>query len=114
MSWNIHHTIIVTDWDSRDIEKARALALEYIDEILVTPIFYGYVNPQYTFFIVPDGSKEGWLDSDIMDTNRALFLNKMKESDLCCDYVELQFGGDFGSELTQILRHGDSDLNKID
>ena len=104
MGYFKHHSIIVTSVFKNDIDKARITALQtfkelngYFDEKyedLVTEIFEGIANRQYTFFIIPDGSKEGWTPSDLCNTGRDLFLKWMEENDTGCNYVEVIFGGD--------------------
>jgi hypothetical protein len=48
----------------------------------------------YCFYVLtPDGSKEGWEDSNAMDKVRAEFLALSED-----DCVHVRFGGDFGYE----------------
>lgn len=104
MGYIKHHVIIVTSPFKKDIENARDIAISifkensydpYNDlERLITGIFEGVANSCYTFFIVPDGSKESWSLSDKCDRTRDKFLAWMHGYDTGCDYVEITFGGD--------------------
>ena len=51
------------------------------------------INGYTTYVFAPDGSKEGWEDSDIADEFRARFLEIVKRSKWA-DVVHLQLGGD--------------------
>ena len=69
-------------------------------------------NGQSSFFIAPDGSKEGWATSDNGDNARKEFLDWLLKSDNYCDYVEVIFGGD--DEHERIVRSKDTDLDAED
>jgi hypothetical protein len=104
MGYIKHHSIIVTSPFKTDIETAHNVAKSIFKESsydpynnidnLITGIFEGIVNSCYTFFIVPDGSKEGWNLSDQCDEARNKFLTWMHGNDTGCDYIEIEFGGD--------------------
>lgn len=69
MGYIRHDAIIVTAWDKKYLLPARAKAEE-----LGLPCSYivdSGVNSYVTFLIAPDGSKEGWEESDKGDTARA-------------------------------------------
>jgi hypothetical protein len=65
---------------------------------LVSDLLTGIANEQYTFFIAPDGSKEGWPPSNDCDDAREEFLNWLRDSKFSVDYVQVVFGGDYESE----------------
>lgn len=79
-------------------------------ESLVSEIVHGITNSQATFFIAPDGSKEGWADSNKADEARQEFMDWMLPNDNYCDYVEVRFGGD--NEYEAIVRSQETDLAK--
>lgn len=125
MSYTVNHAIVVTYWRADEVKKAHATALEIYSATfmdgplgdksdgarLVSPVIHGIINDQASFFIAPDGSKEGWWDSDLSDEARRKFMDWLfKESP--CDFVEVQFGGDFHKSI--ITRDRDSDLDKLD
>lgn len=99
-----HHSIIVTGFDKIQINIVRTKAIELFTienydisdhSNLVSNILFG-MNGYMSFFIAPDGSKEGWSDSDFCDNVRAEFIKWMDDNqkDICCDYIEIKFGGD--------------------
>ena len=69
---------------------------------LVSDIIKGLTNGQSSFFIAPDGSKEGWATSNNGDNARKEFLDWLQKADNYCDYVEVIFGGD--DEHERIVR----------
>lgn len=125
MSYTVNHAIVVTYWDENDVKKAHAMALEMYSSAfmdgplgdksdgvrLVSPVIRGIINDQSSFFIAPDGGKEGWHSSNLSDEARRRFMDWLfKESS--CDFVEVQFGGD--SKGSTITRDRNSDLDNID
>lgn len=99
MGYIKHHTIIVTDWND-DIKITHQKAVEIFGQ-LVSPIIPGLVNNQASFFVAPDGSKEGWLDSDKCNDNRDKFITYML-SEGRGDFAEVIFGGD--DDIESVLR----------
>jgi len=100
MGYIKHHTIIVTSWNrehiSKTIEEAKKIFSSYekgAEKLISEPIEY-IVNDGLSFFIAPDGSKEGWAVSENLDKARKDFLDWLAKSDFYCDYVEVAFGGD--------------------
>lgn len=111
MGYLKHHTIVVTGWQEEKVLEAREKAVSIFNEafagylgcrnigdILVSPILSGMVNSQYSFFIAPDGSKEGWEASDMGDNARDNFIKWLKDGrendEHYLDYFEISFGGD--------------------
>lgn len=124
MSSLSHSAVVVTNWDLSELEKAHIEAKRIFKETffneafisdgtdLVTPIFKGIVNSQSTFFIVPDGSKEGWSSSDLGDKARKEFLDWLLKNDNFSDYIEVEFGGD--NNFDRIIRTQETDLNRLE
>ncbi len=73
MGYICHHAIVVTSWDERIIEQAHDRAREIFPE--VSAILASAVNGYRSFFIPPDGSKEGWGDSAVGSDRRTMFVN---------------------------------------
>lgn len=108
MGYIKHNTIIVTSFDSKQLHETRDKAIEIFERsfdaetkqkpygsLLVGEIVNGLVNGQCSFFIAPDGSKEGWETSYNSDIARRKFLDWLSlQSNNYCDYIEIQFGGD--------------------
>lgn len=104
------HTIVVSTWESGHIKAAHAKASEIFD--WVSPICPMKTNGYRAFFIPPDGSKEGWDESDTGNENRTAFISWMRGTDLYLDWVEVQYGDD--SDMTEICRHSDDDWTPLE
>lgn len=99
MGYMRHHAIVVTSGIGDFIEKAHAKA-EYCFP-WVSPISPSAINGYQSFFVPPDGSKEGWEDSDLGDVNRKLFF----------EWLESQQYGDDSSPFDWVcVQYGDDDL----
>lgn len=116
MGYMRHHMIVVTTYDEKLIEQARAKACEIFEapkgafgrHVQVTPITMSPVNMYYSFFVPTDGSKEGWSDSDDGDARRAEFvswLNAQRYSDnsSALKWAEVQYGDE--ERDNRVLRH---------
>ena len=125
MGYIKHHTIIVTDFRHDCIVAVHQKAKEIFKNnfgndvcsrvdgsCIISEVIHGLTNGQYSFFIAPDGSKEGWETSKNGDNARKQFLDWLMLSDYTCDYVELSFGGD--DEYERIVRSKDTDLDYED
>ena len=123
MGYMRHHAIIVTGWPEEKMIEANKRAKKIFEKNfdgepfekgrskrLVSDIIKGLSNDEYSFFIAPDGSKEGWQTSDLGDNARKQFLDWMEAEDNYLDYVELSFGGD--GDYEKITRSRYTDLNK--
>ena len=99
MGYICHHTIVVCSWGDH-INEAHDKAVDLFGE-LVSPIINGLTNGYQSFFVAPDGSKEGWNTSDEMNDNRNEFVIYLKST--YCDWFEIQFGDENGHQY--IVRH---------
>jgi len=83
MGYMRHHAIVVTSWDEQTLlgaqTRARAINATY-DGLsrLVSEITLAAVNGYASFFVAPDGSKEGWDTSDQGDDFREEFVTWLK------------------------------------
>ena len=72
-----HHAIVLTaptaEWLAPVVARARAAGLGD----LMTPVLVAPLNHHASFFIGPDGSYEGWTESDVADMRRAEFLDAL-------------------------------------
>jgi hypothetical protein len=110
MGYIKHNAVIVSGWRVMEAHlKAHEIFKKLGFEQLVSPIINGILNGQDSFFIAPDGSKEGWDTSDECDKARKEFLDWLTKSENYADYIEIRFGGD--DEDVTIVRDKDSDLN---
>lgn len=73
----VHHAIIVIGHHHDKMVELREKCDQIFDKIfdpthcMVTPVIQTPVNSYYTFYISPDGSKEGWAPSDACDDARS-------------------------------------------
>jgi len=96
MGYIKHNAIVVTSWDDEELEKIHNKAKEIFNEQLVSELVKGVINGQCSFFIAPDGSKEGWETSQECDVMRETFTEWLRTEGRMNDYVEVRFGGDDG------------------
>jgi hypothetical protein len=97
MGYMRHHAIIGTSFDVELLNQAHDKAAEL--GMSVTPIIGGATNGYYTFLVGPDGSKEGWRESDRGDAQRADFVlwldaQRHKDDSSNLDWAEVQYGDD--------------------
>lgn len=104
MGYIRHHAMIVTSWRPESVTEAHAEAERLFADTHahVTPIGPPAVNAETSFAVLPDGSKEGWGDSDEADAAREAlkaYLLDMETKGSWCSWVEVNFGGDDGDYL---------------
>lgn len=107
MGYIKHHAIIVTSWDVKQLKEVHNKAVEIFDS-QVSSIVQSKINGYESFFISPDGSKEGWGDSDLGDKRRDVFIDFLESKNYSdgsssLSYVELFYGEDNGD--CKVLRH---------
>lgn len=105
MGYIKHHAIVVTgdvDYINLAHEEAKKIfdnhfskekTYESDSSDVVSNVMRGVANDTRSFFIAPDGSKEGWSMSDVGNDAREDFINWLRKYGKC-DYVEVMFGGD--------------------
>lgn len=99
----IKHNAIVVVAGEDDIEKIHQKAIEIFSktdfkaERLIGSIIPSITNGDASFFIAPDGSKEGWDKSDTCNDLRKELMDWLCDNTYV-DYVEVRFGGDDESE----------------
>lgn len=64
-----HHAMIVVSWKKENIMAAHKMAKRLSP--YTTDIVTGAANDYMSFAVLPDGSKEGWGESDVGDAARA-------------------------------------------
>lgn len=119
MGYMRHHTIVVTSWKKEHLRIAHAEAEsrfgDTCSEIIESPI-----NGYLSFFIAPDGSKEGWYESNKGDEHRDQFIKwilatkeQRKHGDgFYVDWVEVFYGDD--ERLAKITRHSGQHIGDED
>lgn len=106
--------LIVVGLDKGLVAEIEAFREEMPDSArkhLLGPV-YG-VNAYVSYALIPDGSKEGWGDSDQMDEWRERLLELVKndaalENGSYPVWVHLQFGGD--DAATRVVETADSEV----
>jgi hypothetical protein len=100
MGYFIHHAIVVTG-DGEEVVKAHGLAVAIFP--YVSPISPVAINGEQSFFVPPDGSKEGWDESNAGDVRRDQFMTMVEiarekhirgEEGFWVHFAEVQFGHD--------------------
>lgn len=105
MGYMKHHAIIVSGMKGSTDEAFRVA--NSFGMTLIGPseeVTNGYTS----FMVCPDGSKEGWDESDASDVRRDRFVTWLREAPLrrCwVAWVEVQYGDD--DVQTLIVRHSD-------
>jgi hypothetical protein len=100
MGYVQHDTVIVTTDESQapDLDAFRASIPERFRRLVIGPI-PSVVNAYVTCVFLPDGSKEGWVDSDTGDDIRArfvaLFGQRFSDGSSWHDVVHVTYGGDY-------------------
>lgn len=102
MGWIRHHAIVVTGTYDHDkyilVAHAEAKRLFGGTRCAVSPVTLAAQNGTRSFFVAPDGSKEGWEESDDADLAR-------KE---LTDWLDGQRYGDHSSPLAWVeIQYGD-------
>lgn len=101
MGYIRHHAIVITTWKEHLIEKARAKAVKLFGKEQVSRVIKSPMNGYKTVFIAPDGSKEGWYESEEGDDNRLKMeqwvkLQKYEDGSSPIDLAHIQYGDDEG------------------
>lgn len=102
MGYIRHHAVVVTghQWEhdrtpDSDVRDAHAAAVAC--GCVVTRLVDGAINSYSSFMVVPDGSKEGWDESDTGDRARGRFIDWLRKAngeDGWFSWAELVLGDD--------------------
>jgi hypothetical protein len=87
-----HNAIVVTSWDVERLNKALNQALEL--KMTASDIVHSPTNGYCSFFVAPDGSKEGWETSDEGDQKRAAFYEFLKKECVGVVWAGVRYGND--------------------
>lgn len=100
MGYFRHHAILVTDIRKAPVEHLHLLASTLLSEeetlstTMLSEINCSPVNGFYSFVVFPDGSKEGWEESNAGDEFRATFVEHLRETYV--DWCLIQYGDEEG------------------
>ena len=112
MGYYCHHAIIVSSWDM-DLEKLQAARKKIKDRTGLRPtkIVQNGCCWLNSFLVPPDGSKEGWEESERGNDDRDRVIEILRKyeyddgsSPLC--WVEVQFGDENGDD--KVVRTGNT------
>lgn len=106
MGYMSHHSILITSWNQAHLEALHQRAAQIINEesrqvegidahlgYMLTPITDDGINGYRSFCLLPDGSKEGWTESDAGDRIRSRLKEALRQDDNL-RWVEVQYGDD--------------------
>ena len=96
-----HDAIVVHYWERGTLARLREEAKEMGLE--VTEIHTNSFGTS-SFMVCPDGSKEGWPDSDRHDAIRREFKDSMETSNINYEWCHVRFGGDEHNVIGQELQ----------
>jgi hypothetical protein len=77
MGYIKNHAILVTTYDEEKAKEAHSKSMELLPD-LTTELKQSPVNSDYSFAILPDGSKEGWPESQEYDILRNNFCKWLR------------------------------------
>lgn len=99
MGYILHNAIVITSWDDKAIEKAEEAALSFNLCILGPSAKESAINGYRTLLVCPDGSKEGWADSDDGNHRRRkmrewLRDHRLTDGSSLYEWCEVAYGSD--------------------
>ena len=96
-----HNAVIATTWDEKEIRRLKKWisSLPKSWQGLFT-VSSGVVNDYQTITMSPDGSKEGWSDSEMGDELRERFIAEINSPESHWEFVEVSFG-ELGQKIVQ-------------
>lgn len=97
MSDVIHHAVVVTSWDPDKLMTAHTFAIEL--GMHVSNISKRVTNGYASFCVFPDGSKEGWAESDDHDAKRAQFYRHLEKNRTHLEWAVVRYGYDQGKPI---------------
>jgi spermidine synthase len=102
MGYTRHHAIVVVGLPER-VEEAHTAAVGLIgDAAPVTAVSPTVTNGLWSFAVLPDGSNDGWPESDKGDQRRDRLVEWLRKHD-SCHWAEVQFADDDGR--VEVTRH---------
>lgn len=79
MGYIRHNAFIVTSWNGKALLPLRDDAVKIFGASMVSELVASPIDTYESFLIAPDGSKEGWTDSDEHDKKRDEFVEAIKK-----------------------------------
>lgn len=105
-----HHAIVVTTWSKGYAQKAHEEAVKCCGAKLVTALTSEATNGYRSFMIAPDGSKEGWEESNHGEAQRSAFIawlegQRWRDGSTPYSWVLIEYGERFQREGAVIIKH---------
>jgi len=96
-----HDCIIGITCNSKEFLRIRDWVQTSVPEKFRRLFLFGgvVVNNYQTVVMIPDGSKDGWPESDEGDKIRQMFIDEMLKTELTWEIVSVGFG-DLGLSIT--------------
>lgn len=101
MGYDMHHVIVVVG-GANATKRAHARAFELA--MCPTPIVASPWNSYMSFMVPPDGSKEGWKESDEGDARRAEFKAWLRSQEEPPNWAEMIVGSSNRND-TRVVAH---------
>lgn len=103
MGYMLYHAIIVSTRTPSPAPIREAWAAATYLGCTVTNWVSNHINDVRTFMVVPDGSKEGWPESNVGDDRRKEFVDWLKTQEYAdgsssYHWVELSYGDEDGKK----------------
>jgi hypothetical protein len=96
-----HNAIVISgDSEGESLRKAREYALSL--QMTVSDIIHSPTNMYASFFVTPDGSKEGWETSEEGDLNRQAFYVFLRKETPGLTWAGVRYGNDSVEMLAYI------------
>lgn len=113
-----NNAVIATTWNNDGIERIKRWVDEIDDDFWRGLFLFGdaKINGITTIVMLPDGSKEGWPESEYGDKLRDRFISELQKADYDdgsspWDFIEVGYG-EFGQKVLRgncQNRYGDSE-----
>ena len=102
----VHKAIVVTSWSNQMLIDAHTEALKIFPS--VSDIVDSSVNKYVSFLVPPDGSKNGWVESETGDMCRSDFIKYLEscrydDGSTSLEWVEVSFSND--NREAKVLSH---------
>ena len=99
-----NNVVIATTWNKKEVERIKSW-IDDLNDFGKGLFLFGdkKINGIITVVMVPDGSKEGWIESDEGDKLRAIFITELEKGNYedgssPWDYIEVGYG-EFGQKV---------------
>ncbi|MDB5550643.1 MAG: hypothetical protein JWL86_627 [Rhizobium sp.] len=101
MGYDRHECIVISGWSSAEVLRAHEAAVSIFNPIgmggLVGGLTQHAINGGAAFLVAPDGSKEGWADSDKGEAARSEFIEFLRSKEAPhIEWALILIGGDDG------------------